>query len=77
MTTANKAESSETLATNVGERAKQYVDKSVDAVNSVTGRARELTAKADECVRTNAWVAIGLAAGAGIVLGYLLRSRRS
>jgi ElaB/YqjD/DUF883 family membrane-anchored ribosome-binding protein len=79
MTIDDRKESSsrESLATSVGEHAKHYVDSSVDAVNAVSGKAREMGARADECVRTNAWIAMGLAAGAGLVLGYLLRSRRS
>ena len=66
----------EGLADAAGERAKHYVDVSVDALNAVSGKARQIGHNADGYVRDNPWLAIGAAAGVGICIGYLLRSRR-
>ena len=66
----------ESLANAAGERAKGYVDAGVNALNTVSGKARQLSQNADSCVRDNPWMAIGVAAGAGLLVGYLLRGRR-
>ena len=63
------------MAEAIGERAKNYVDVGVDAVNAVSSKARRLGQNADGYVRENPWVAIGVAAGVGVVLGLLLSRR--
>lgn len=67
----------ESLANAAGERAKSYVDAGVDALNTVSGKARQIGRTTDDCVRDNPWIAVGVAAGVGIVVGFLLRGRRS
>lgn len=66
----------EGLTNAAGERAKSCVDVGVDALNSVSGKARQIGRTADGYVRDNPWWAIGAAAGVGIVIGFLLRGRR-
>ena len=66
----------ERLAEAAGERAKCYVDAGVEALSAVSGKARQLTHNADGYVRENPWLAIGAAAGVGLLVGLLLRSRR-
>jgi ElaB/YqjD/DUF883 family membrane-anchored ribosome-binding protein len=39
-------------------------------------RARVAASSADECVRANPWVAVGVGAATGLVLGLLLGRRR-
>ena len=67
----------ETLTQAAGERAKGYVDAGVNTLNAVTGKARQLGQSADGYVRDNPWIAIGAAAGVGLLLGYMLRTRRA
>ena len=70
------ASTPESMANAAGERAKCYVDSGVNAVNAVAGKARQLTLNADGCVRENPWIAVGVAAGVGVLVGFLLRGRR-
>jgi len=73
---AQETGTAERLTEAAGERAKAYVDAGVSSLNVVSGKARQLTQRADDCVRENPWLAIGAAAGAGLLLGFLLRGRR-
>jgi len=66
----------EGLADAIGERAKSYIGGGVDALSAASGKARQIGRSANGYVRDNPWLAIGAAAGVGIVIGYLLRSRR-
>ena len=66
----------ERMAEAAGQRVKSCVDASVHAVHDVSGKAREIRHNADGYVRDNAWLAIGVAAGVGILVGLLLRGRR-
>lgn len=65
----------EDLTEAVGERAKCCVDAGVDAVNAVSGRVRQIGRNADGYVRDQPWLAIGAAAGAGLLIGFLLGTR--
>ena len=76
MKTVETNETAETMADAAGERAKCYVDAGVNAVNAVSGKVRQLGCNADGYVRENPWVAIGVATGVGVLLGYLIRGRR-
>lgn len=67
----------ESLTEAAGERAKGYVDVGVNALNAVSGKARQLGQNADGYVRDNPWIAIGAAAGVGLLVGYMLRTRRN
>ena len=67
----------ETMTQAAGERAKDYVDVGVNALNAATGKARQLSRTADSYVRENPWLVVGAAAGVGILIGFLLRGRRS
>ena len=62
----------ENLASAAGARAKSCVDSSVSACNAMAGKARQLGQNADGCVRANPWMAIGVAAGLGAAIGFLL-----
>ena len=73
---SKQGHAAEDIASAAGERVKDYVDQGVNALNVVSGKARQLGQAADSSVRNNAWIAIGAAAGVGLVLGYLLRGRR-
>lgn len=59
-----------------GERAKSCIDASVVAAHAATDKARKITQTADGYVRDNPWIAIGVAAGFGLLAGYLIRGRR-
>ena len=58
------------------EHAKSYVDAGASALDAVSGKARRLSHTADGYVRDNPWLAIGAAAGVGLIVGFLLRGRR-
>jgi ElaB/YqjD/DUF883 family membrane-anchored ribosome-binding protein len=60
----------------VGERAKSCIDAGVGAAKAATDKARQIGQTADGYVRGNPWVAIGVAAGFGLLVGYLLHNRR-
>jgi ElaB/YqjD/DUF883 family membrane-anchored ribosome-binding protein len=64
------------LAHHDGTCAKNCVDAGVKALDAVTGTARQIGRNVDGQVRANPWLAVGAAAGVGLVAGYLLRSRR-
>jgi ElaB/YqjD/DUF883 family membrane-anchored ribosome-binding protein len=66
----------EELGQAVTERAKSCVDAGVNALNVVSGKACQLARNADGYVRRSPWPAIGAAAGVGLLVGYLLHSRR-
>ena len=68
--------SAERFADAAGQRVKNCVDAGVHAVHDVSGKARHLRHNTDSYVRDNAWLAIGVAAGVGILVGLLLRGRR-
>ena len=68
----NEGGTLENLAHAAAERAKSCVDSSLNACNAVSGKARELGQNADGYVRENPWVAIGVAAGVGAAIGFLL-----
>lgn len=72
----NDPATAEGMANVAGERAKCCVDASVNALNAVTGKARQLGQNTDDYVRDNPWLMIGVAAGVGILIGFLLRGRR-
>lgn len=69
----NKVHAVERMAHAVGDRAKSYVDRGVSAVDTVSGKTLHYRHDADTYLRDNAWVAIGAAAGLGLVIGFMLR----
>jgi ElaB/YqjD/DUF883 family membrane-anchored ribosome-binding protein len=73
MKTAHATNSS--LADVAGQRAKHYVDTSVDAYNSLSKKTQAVGKRVDGYVRTNPWMMIGAAAGAGLLVGLMLRRR--
>lgn len=64
------------LAQATAEEMKSCVDKGAKALDAVTKKASAIGRSADGYVRDNPWIAIGAAAGVGIMLGLLLRGRR-
>ena len=70
-----KTHAPETMIDTAGERAKEYVDKGVDAMNDAAERSRAITRKVDGYVRENPWYMIGAAAGVGLLIGMLIRRR--
>ena len=71
------AEAAHHMVDVAGERAQQCVDGGVQAMNAVTAKARAVARDADSCVRASPWIAIGAAAGVGLLAGLLLARRRS
>ncbi len=65
------------VAEAAGEHTKGYIDAGVDVANTVSCKARQIGQSADDCIRSNPWIAIGVAAGVGLLAGYLMRDRRS
>lgn len=60
----------------LGDAAETAADAAGDAVGAHVSWLEEQYAHAEEYVRTNPVAAIGAAAGAGLLIGLLLRSRR-
>jgi ElaB/YqjD/DUF883 family membrane-anchored ribosome-binding protein len=65
----------ENLANAAGERVKGYVDSGVSACNAMSERTRQIGQNASGYVRDNPWIAIGVAAGLGAAVGFLLGRR--
>jgi ElaB/YqjD/DUF883 family membrane-anchored ribosome-binding protein len=65
----------ENLANAAGDRAKSCLDSGVDACHAVSDKALRIGRSANGMVRENPWVAIGLAAGIGATIGFLLGRR--
>lgn len=68
--------SAEGVANGVSERAKHYVNSGVDALKAVSNKVCQVGHDADGYVRENPWVAISVAAGVGLLVGFLVRGRR-
>ena len=66
----------EALANAAGERAKDYVDVGVSALNTASGKVRQIAHGANGLVHDNPWLAIGAAAGLGMLIGFLVCARR-
>jgi ElaB/YqjD/DUF883 family membrane-anchored ribosome-binding protein len=73
---AKTASTAESLLNAAGERAKSYLDVGVNAWDVTSRKARQIGRKTDHYVHDSPWLAIGAAAGAGVVLGFLFRGRR-
>ena len=58
------------------EQARDCVDAGRDAIKSIGDKATQIGKKTDGYVRENPWIAIGAAAGVGLIVGFLLTSRR-
>ena len=66
------------IAEAAGERAKGYVDTGVSVCNAISGKALQIGQDVDDYVRARPWWAIGVAAGAGVLIGLLVgRCQRS
>lgn len=63
----------EELASAVGARAQNYLDAGVETLSAARDKALEFGHGTDKYVHSNPWLAIGAAAGAGLVTGFLLR----
>jgi ElaB/YqjD/DUF883 family membrane-anchored ribosome-binding protein len=60
------------VAEAAGERAKDCVDAGVSAYNAVSSKARQIAHGTNDYIRARPWWAIGAAAGAGILIGFLI-----
>lgn len=74
---SSNTNSVEKMASAAGERAKDYVDTGVHALKAVSGKARQVGHDADGYVRENPWLVMGVAAGVGLLIGFLMRGRRA
>lgn len=63
----------EELAQAVGSRAQSVLDAGASTLGTVRGKAVAFGHSTDGYVHTNPWLAIGAAAGAGLIAGFLLR----
>ena len=63
------------LANEVRDGARDYIDMGVDAYKAVSKQARVVGKRVDVYVHDYPWVAIGAAAGAGLLMGLLLKRR--
>jgi ElaB/YqjD/DUF883 family membrane-anchored ribosome-binding protein len=77
MTTAHtpKPHQSETVVEALREGAKGVAAAGSDVYQSAVEQSRAAGRQATEYVRTNPWLTIGLAAGAGFLVGLMLRRR--
>ena len=66
----------EMLTQSVGERAKNCVDYSVNAVNSSSAKARQIAYHADACVRNNPWLTMAAVAGVSSLVSFLFHNHR-
>ncbi|MDX1952279.1 MAG: hypothetical protein SFY81_08835 [Verrucomicrobiota bacterium] len=57
-----------------GVRTGQY--SLADLQRAIMDKTREAATTTDEYVHENPWTALGIAAGVGLVIGYLMSSRR-
>lgn len=58
------------------ERLSQMLDQVRDAYEAVQEKAVEYTKATDKAIRRNPYPAIGIAAGIGILVGFLITRRR-
>ncbi len=58
--------------TDLRERLRDALAEGKDAVKHLTASARRQAAQADEMIRENPYAAIGVAAGVGLIVGYLI-----
>lgn len=65
----------EGLAQATADEMKSCVGMGAKALDAVSKKVNAIGRSADGYVRDNPWVAIGAAAGVGILVGLLLRSR--
>ena len=75
MKSSHPHSSTDSIAEAAGERAKQYIDSGVDAYHAAAESTRAVGRRVDGYIRTNPWAVIGVAAGAGLLLGLMLRRR--
>lgn len=75
-TTSITAEDLVRVKTKLGERVAAVKEQFADAGDTVILRARRAAAVTDDYVREQPWVAVGICAAAGLVLGFALGRRK-
>jgi len=63
------------LRDRIGENLRQARYKLVDAEEAIKAKTREVARATDDYVHENPWKAIGVAAGAGLIVGLLIGRR--
>jgi ElaB/YqjD/DUF883 family membrane-anchored ribosome-binding protein len=63
------------LRERIGENLRQARYKLVDAEEAIKAKTREVARATDDYVHENPWKAIGVAAGAGLIVGLLIGRR--
>jgi len=62
-----------TMLAAASDQARHLVDAGMDAYSAAAKQTRNMGKQVDRYVRTNPWVAIGAAAGIGVLVGMMLR----
>ncbi len=65
----------ESVVEKVSDYAHTYMEAGVDACTMASQKAKRVGRDMDNFVRKNPWLAVGVAAGAGLAVGFLLKSR--
>ncbi|MDP2325497.1 MAG: DUF883 family protein [Gammaproteobacteria bacterium] len=74
-TAAQTGERIDTIRTRARESLKQAKTRLVEAEGEAMEQVREVATSTDEYVHENPWQAVGVAAGAGLLLGLLISRR--
>jgi ElaB/YqjD/DUF883 family membrane-anchored ribosome-binding protein len=72
---AQKSKSPDSVGDALHAGATSIAEAGSDIYTAAVGQARDATDQVDKYVRHNPWYAIGVAAGAGFLLGLLVRRR--
>ena len=67
--------SAENAAASISDRAHALLDSGASALHNASDKARQLGKSTDGYVHNNPWIAIGAAAGAGLLIGFLAGRR--
>ena len=72
---AQKSKNADSVGDALQAGATSIAEAGSELYNAVADQAKDTTTQVDKYVRRNPWYAIGIAAGAGFLIGFMLRRR--